>query len=187
MPTPSALPLAVVTQEIRILGVDPGLRHTGWGIVTTARLEWGAHLSSLFRPRSHAPLDGELAQRLFWAIHRGLSEVVPHPRAGRGRRRADLRQSRRSRDAEAGPGAGLSSPFWCRPKPALPSRRVRAEPGQEDDRRRRPCREAADPGGMVSRVLPSPAPYLDSDDAADALAVAICHAHHRVARVPLKA
>ena len=34
-----------MNQVIRILGVDPGLRHTGWGVITMdgPRLAWVAH------------------------------------------------------------------------------------------------------------------------------------------------
>ncbi|MEP2926007.1 MAG: crossover junction endodeoxyribonuclease RuvC, partial [Bauldia litoralis] len=56
---------------IRILGVDPGLRRTGWGLVVMR----GNSLSFVASGTIKAPLDDELAQRLL-AIHVGLAEIV---------------------------------------------------------------------------------------------------------------
>jgi crossover junction endodeoxyribonuclease RuvC len=56
---------------IRILGVDPGLRRTGWGLITIA----GNALDFIAAGTVKAPLDGELAHRLL-VLHEGLSDVV---------------------------------------------------------------------------------------------------------------
>ena len=60
-----------MTVTIRILGVDPGLRRTGWGVVAVT----GNMLSFVASGTVKAPLDGELAHRLA-ALHAGLSAVV---------------------------------------------------------------------------------------------------------------
>lgn len=49
-----------MTRSIRILGVDPGLRRTGWGLIAIA----GNDLSFIAAGTVKAPLDGELAMRL---------------------------------------------------------------------------------------------------------------------------
>lgn len=56
---------------IRILGIDPGLRHTGWGVIETegARLSFVA--CGTIKPDDKAPL----AERLR-AIHDGLADVL---------------------------------------------------------------------------------------------------------------
>jgi len=56
---------------IRILGLDPGLRHTGWGVIVSdgARLSWIAH--GVIRPDEKAPF----ASRLLHLLD-GLSEVL---------------------------------------------------------------------------------------------------------------
>ena len=56
---------------IRILGVDPGLRATGWGVVSIL----GNALTFIASGTVKAPLDGELARRLV-AIHDGLTAVI---------------------------------------------------------------------------------------------------------------
>src|SRR4029079_46324 len=66
----SAVSLAMA-QPIRILGIDPGLRRTGWGVIAMA----GNALSFVAAGTVRAPLDGELAARLL-ALHEGLSRVI---------------------------------------------------------------------------------------------------------------
>src|SRR3954447_12364473 len=60
-----------VTATIRILGIDPGLRRTGWGMIAVT----GNALSFLGAGTIRAPLDGELAQRLV-ALHAGLTAIM---------------------------------------------------------------------------------------------------------------
>ena len=56
---------------IRILGLDPGLRRLGWGIIDAegARLSWVAH--GVIEPDT----EGELAARLL-VLFEGVSEVI---------------------------------------------------------------------------------------------------------------
>lgn len=60
-----------MTNAIRILGLDPGLRRTGWGVICVdgARLSWIAH--GVVRPDEKAPF----ASRLLCLLE-GLAEVV---------------------------------------------------------------------------------------------------------------
>jgi crossover junction endodeoxyribonuclease RuvC len=166
-----------VTQEIRILGVDPGLRRTGWGIVTTR----GNALGFIASGTIHAPLEGELALRLL-AIHRGLTAVV----RAHSPDEAAVEQTFVNRDAAAtlklGQARGIALLVPAEAGLAVAEyapnqvKKTIVGAGHAEKQQIR---------AMVRVLLPRAT--FDSDDAADALAVAICHAHHRVARVALKA
>lgn len=57
---------------MRVLGIDPGTRHCGWGIVETqtgSRLRHVAH--GVISPRAADPLEKRLA-----VIHEGLARVI---------------------------------------------------------------------------------------------------------------
>lgn len=55
---------ATIHGQTRILGLDPGLRRTGWGVVVSegARLRWVAH--GVVTPPESAPLS----ERLLWLL-----------------------------------------------------------------------------------------------------------------------
>src|SRR5712675_257783 len=62
---------AIMRRPIRILGIDPGLRRTGWGVVAID----GNRLSFLACGSLATDDKAELAVRLL-AIHDGLRKVV---------------------------------------------------------------------------------------------------------------
>jgi crossover junction endodeoxyribonuclease RuvC len=162
---------------IRILGVDPGLRRTGWGMIAMT----GNNLAFVAAGTVKAPLDGELAARLL-ALHQGLSEVVRLHRPDE----AAVEQTFVNRDASAtlklGQARGIALVV-----PAAAGLAV-AEYAPNAIKKTIVGAGHAEKGqirAMVRMLLPRA--EFDSDDAADALAIAICHAHHRVARLRLKA
>ncbi|OGG98180.1 MAG: crossover junction endodeoxyribonuclease RuvC [Candidatus Lambdaproteobacteria bacterium RIFOXYD12_FULL_49_8] len=57
--------------KLRILGVDPGSRYTGWGVLD----QEGNRLIHVASGRIEAHKEGELPQRLL-KIHQGILEVV---------------------------------------------------------------------------------------------------------------
>jgi crossover junction endodeoxyribonuclease RuvC len=158
-----------VPETIRIIGVDPGLRRTGWGIIGVK----GNELAFIAAGTVRAPVDGELAARLL-ALHDGLHAVVVAHRPDE----AAVEQTFVNRDAAATlklgqargiallvpAGAGLSVAEYA--PNAVKKAIVGA--GHADKQQIR---------AMVRVLLPRA--EFDSDDSADALAVAICHAHHR--------
>ncbi len=77
---------------ICIIGIDPGLRRTGWGIIETL----GNSLRFVASGTVTSDGDMDLASRLC-QLHDGLAEVVHVLPAGRSGRRADLRQQGRRR------------------------------------------------------------------------------------------
>jgi crossover junction endodeoxyribonuclease RuvC len=160
-----------VPQPIRILGIDPGLRRTGWGMIAVA----GNALSFLAAGTIRAPLEGELAQRLV-ALHAGLTGVMRDYAPDE----AAVEQTFVNRDATAtlklGQARGIALLV-----PALAGlavaeyapnavKKTIVGAGHAEKRQIR---------AMVRVLLPRA--EFDGDDSADALAVAICHAHHRQA------
>lgn len=60
-----------MSRRVRILGLDPGLVHTGWGIVDTD----GVRLSYVAAGAVHPPKDAALSDRLK-ALHDGLADIL---------------------------------------------------------------------------------------------------------------
>jgi len=160
-------------QTIRILGIDPGLRRTGWGVIEMC----GTSLSFVAAGTVTSTDKLSLAERLL-ELHRGLSVVldsqVPHEAA--------VEQTFVNRDAAAtlklgqARGIALLVPAAhgldvAEYAPNLVKKTVVGS-GHGDKKQIRM---------MVSVLLPKA--KVDSDDAADALAIAITHAHHRVSKV----
>jgi len=158
-----------MTATIRILGVDPGLRATGWGVVAIT----GNALAFIASGTVKAPLDGELAQRLV-AIHDGLAKVVSAWMPDE----AAVEQTFVNRDASAtlklGAARGIALLVPAQAGLAVaeyaPNAIKKAIVGAGHA-------EKGQIRAMVRVLLPRAT--FDSDHAADALAIAICHAHHR--------
>jgi len=161
-----------MTNAIRILGLDPGLRRTGWGVVAVE----GARLAHVAHGVIAADETLALAERLL-AIHRGVAEVVtrlsPHEAAieetfmtANGASTLKLGHARAA--AMLAPAAaGLAVAEYA----AKVVKKALVGTGGADK---------AQVAFMVARLLPSAGPT--TSDAADALAVAICHAHARRTR-----
>lgn len=157
---------------IRILGIDPGLRRTGWGAIACEGN------SVRFLAAGSVTSDGSesLAVRLT-SIHGGLVDVVrdiaPHEAA--------VEQTFVNRDAGAtlklgqARGVALLAPAQVGiPVAEYAPNQVKKTiigVGHGDKKQIR----------MMVKVL-LPKAEFDSDDAADALAIALCHAQHRGAR-----
>jgi crossover junction endodeoxyribonuclease RuvC len=166
-----------MNKAIRILGVDPGLRRTGWGLIAIT----GNDLAFVAAGTVKAPLDGDLAPRLL-ALHQGLAAVIREYLPDE----AAVEQTFVNRDAVATlklgqargialvvpAAAGLTVAEYA--PNAIKKTVVGAGHAEKQQIR-----------AMVRVLLPRAT--FDTDDAADALAVAICHAHHRTARLRLRA
>lgn len=160
-----------------ILGIDPGLRATGWGAISAD----GCRLAFVASGTVTADAGDALSDRLA-ALYRGLEEVLarinPHEAA--------VEETFVSRNASStlklGQARGIALLAPARQgisvaeyAPALVKKTV-VGTGAADKRQIR---------HMVARLLPR-AEVL-TDHAADALAVAICHASHRRMTVVLAA
>lgn len=161
-----------MSRPIRILGIDPGLRRAGWGLIICA----GNRLTFLASGTVTSDASASLAERLVM-LHDGLSAVV----AEHAPDEAAVEQTFVNKDASATLKLGHARAIAL----LVPARRglpvAEYAPnlvkksvvgtGHADKRQIRV---------MVRLLLPGAT--FDGDDAADALAIAIAHAHHRVPR-----
>jgi len=158
-----------MTRLIRIIGIDPGLRRTGWGIVEVA----GNRLSFLGCGSVTTREQDGLAERLL-TIHDGLARIVdefkPHEAA--------VEATFVNKDAKAtlklGQARGIAMVVPARAgvpvaeyAPNVVKKSI-VGAGHGDKAQVRM---------MIGVLLPKADPR--SDDAADALAIAVTHAHHR--------
>ncbi len=162
-----------MTRPIRILGIDPGLRRTGWGVVAIS----GSRLAFLGCGSVTTSDEDALAARLV-VIHDGLCRVVEKFRP----EEAAVEATFVNKDAKAtlklGQARGIAMVVPA--KAGLPVaeyapnliKRSIVGVGHGDKAQVRM---------MIGVLLPKADPH--SDDAADALAVALTHAHHRQSAV----
>jgi crossover junction endodeoxyribonuclease RuvC len=156
---------------MRLLGVDPGLRFTGWGVVDMEGNRLRHVANGVIKSG-----NGELAVRLM-RLHKGLQEVVAtHCPEG-----AAVEETFVNRDGQStlklGQARGVALLV-----PALAGIPV-SEYAANSVKKSVVGYGHADKtqiGHMIGVLLPGA--IVDSPDAADALAVAICHAHHMTAR-----
>ena len=162
-----------MTRAIRILGIDPGLRRTGWGVVAID----ATHLSFLACGSLATDDQAELAIRLL-AIHDGLRRVVEEHSPDEAAVEATFVNKDASATLKLGQARGIAMLV-----PAIAGLRV-AEYAPNLVKKTivgAGHSEKAQIRRMIGVLLPKADPR--SDDAADALAIAICHAHHRQSAV----
>ena len=158
-----------MTNAIRILGLDPGLRRTGWGVVSLD----GTRLSHVAHGVVTPPLDASLAERLvalFEALRGVVERHAPHEAAieetfvtANGASTLKLGHARAA--AMLAPAnAGLPVAEYA----AREVKKAICGVGGADK---------AQVAWMISRLLPTCGAL--TPDAADALAVAVTHAHAR--------
>ena len=159
-------------QAIRILGIDPGLRHTGWGLIECV----GTRLIFLACGAIHSNDKLTLAD-LLRQLHEGLSEVIHLHRPDE----AAVEETFINRDPQSalrlGQARGIALVV-----PALAGLPV-AEYAANLIKKTVVGSGHADKKqiAMMVQVL-LPKANAASADAADALAIAICHSQHRGAR-----
>ncbi|MBK1661671.1 crossover junction endodeoxyribonuclease RuvC [Paracraurococcus ruber] len=161
------------TQSVRLLGLDPGLQHTGWGLVESA----GSRLRHLGDGVISTAADAPLADRLC-TLHRALMMLIDQLRPDE----AAVEHTYVNKN----PGAALKlgqARGVVLLAPALAGLPVAEYQAMEVKRAVVGTGHAEKPQveAMVRRLLPGAT--IKRADAADALAVAICHAHHRGTRL----
>jgi crossover junction endodeoxyribonuclease RuvC len=160
-------------QAIRIIGIDPGLRRTGWGVIESLGNSLRFVAAGTVRSDDKADLASRLCQ-----LHDGLSDIL-HLHAPV---EAAVEATFVNKDAAAtlklGQARGIAMLVPGRGGIAVaeyaPNAVKKAVIGVGHGEKRQIH--------MMVKVL-MPKAVFDSDDAADALAIAICHAHHRQSRV----
>jgi crossover junction endodeoxyribonuclease RuvC len=158
---------------IRIIGIDPGLRRTGWGVVETSGNELRFVGAGTIKSDDKEALATRLCQ-----LHDGLTGVIRETEPAEAAVEATFVNKDASATLKLGQARGVAMLV-----PALaglavaeyaPNAVKKAVIGVGHGEKRQIH--------MMVRVL-MPKARFDSDDAADALAIAICHAHHRQSAV----
>lgn len=160
--------LTPMVNAIRILGIDPGLNATGWGVIS----QDGTRLSLIAHGVIKAPSNDTMARRLCFihdAIEDLLGEHQPHEAAiedqfvannpGTALKLGQARAAAMLAPARAGLRVGEYAPRLIK--------KAVVGTGAADK---------AQVAAMISVLLPGAKAIADD---ADALAIAICHANHR--------
>jgi crossover junction endodeoxyribonuclease RuvC len=162
-----------MTRPIRILGIDPGLRRTGWGMVVID----GNRLSYVACGSLATDDKAELAIRLL-SIHDGLRQVVSDHAPDEAAVEATFVSKDGSATLKLGQARGIA--MLVPAIAGLPVAEYAPNLVKKTIVGAGHC-EKAQIRMMIGVLLPKAAPQ--SDDAADALAIAVCHAHHRQSAV----
>jgi crossover junction endodeoxyribonuclease RuvC len=156
-------------RPIRILGIDPGLRRTGWGLIDID----GNRLIYVACGSVATSDKADVAARLV-AIHDGLARVIDEYRPGEAAVEATFVNKDASATLKLGQARGVALLIPARAgievaeyAPNLVKKTIVGAGHAEKDQIR----------VMLRVLLPKADP--PSHDAADALAIAVCHAHHR--------
>jgi len=158
-----------MTTPIRILGIDPGLRHTGWGLISCAGNNLKFIASGVVNPDPKADLAVRLLQ-----LHEGLDEIINSFEPDEAAVEQTFVNRSGSATLKLGQARGIAMLAPARAKilvaeyaPNVVKKTVIGA-GHGDKKQIRM---------MIGVLLPQA--EVTSDDAADALAIAITHAHHR--------
>ena len=152
---------------MRVLGLDPGLRHTGWGVIDVD----GNRLTHIGDGVVHAATDQPLAMRLV-SLFRQVTSVLERFRPDEAAVEETFVNRNPASTLKLGVARGV----------VLLAPAERGVPVAEYSANL--IKKAVVGGGhagkaqvqlMVRRILPGCG--IEQPDAADALAVAICHAH----------
>jgi crossover junction endodeoxyribonuclease RuvC len=163
----------MIGHPIRIIGIDPGLRRTGWGLIEAAgnRLIYVACGS--VETSDRAPLSERLV-----VIHDGLMRVIEHYRPAEAAVEATFVNANASATLKLGQARGIAMLVPARAGIAVaeyaPNVVKKSIVGAGHG-------EKAQIRMMIAVLLPKAEP--DTEDAADALAIAVTHAHHRTSIV----
>lgn len=156
-------------RPIRILGIDPGLRRTGWGVIACE----GNRLIYLACGTVETNERHALASRLV-AIHDGLAQVVEEFQPDEAAVEATFVNKDASATLKLGQARGIAMLIPARAgvpvseyAPNLVKKTIVGSGHGEKMQIRM----------MIGILLPRADPQ--SEDAADALAIAVTHAHHR--------
>jgi crossover junction endodeoxyribonuclease RuvC len=159
----------MTARAIRILGVDPGLRRTGWGVIEIL----GNRLTFIGCGSVESSDKAELAARLL-QIHDGLTRVIEAWRPDEAAVEATFVNRDGASTLKLGQARGIAMLIPARAglsvaeyAPNLVKKSIIGA-GHGDKAQIRM---------MIGVLLPKADP--ESEDAADALAIAVTHAHHR--------
>ncbi len=160
-------------RTIRILGIDPGLRRTGWGVVDVE----GNRLMFVGCGAVATDDKAELAVRLL-AIHDGLEQVIRDFRPDEAAAEATFVNKDATATLKLGQARGVALLVAAKAHvpiaeyaPNLVKKTIIGVGHGEKAQIRM----------MIGVLLPRADPR--TEDAADALAIAVTHAHHRASAI----
>lgn len=160
-------------QAIRILGIDPGLRRTGWGLIEAD----GNRLIHVACGSLETSERADLGARLV-VIHDGLRKVIDEFRPDEAAVEATFVNTNATATLKLGQARGIAMLVPARAGLSVseyaPNTVKKTVVGAGHG-------EKAQIRMMIGVLLPKADPQ--SEDAADALAIAICHAHHRTSAI----
>lgn len=158
---------------VRIIGLDPGLRNTGWGVIESE----GSRLSYIADGAVHSDADAPLPERLL-QLHRQLLDVLSTYSPDE----AAIEETFVNKDARATLKLGQARGVVMLAPAALAITVAEYAPNQiKKSVVGAGHAEKAQVKHMVKLLLPKA--QMNTADSTDALAIAICHAHHRGVRV----
>lgn len=161
--------------KIRILGLDPGLRNTGWGIIDVQ----GNHLKYVAHGVVKSDAEMSLAQRLD-QLHGGLEKVIETYSPQEAAVEETFMNTNPASALKLGMARGVVLLAPARAGLVIGEysankvKKAVVGVGHADKHQ---------VSQMVQRLLSGCEKV--TADAADALAVAICHSHHRLFNIPL--
>jgi crossover junction endodeoxyribonuclease RuvC len=153
---------------MRIIGLDPGLQHTGWGVID----QDGSRLSFVAAGRISSVASQPLAERLA-EIHAGLNLIIGQHQPDAAAVEETFVNKNPTSTLKLGLARGVALLT-----PALHKLQVYEYPANLIKKSVVGAGHAGKEQVQVMVRVLLPASQAGSPDAADALAVAICHAHH---------
>ena len=163
----------LMRRVIRILGIDPGLRRTGWGLVEAD----GNRLIYVACGSLETSENAALGERLV-AIHDGLARVIAEFQPDEAAVESTFVNANAAATLKLGQARGIAMLVPARAGLAVAEyapnliKKTIVGAGHGDKAQIRM---------MIGVLLPKAAP--ETEDATDALAIAVTHAHHRQSAV----
>lgn len=158
-----------MAERIRIIGIDPGLQRTGWGVVDVE----GNRLAFVAAGLVASTAGDDLADRLV-ELHDGLAEVIRAFSPDEAAVEQTFVNVNPTSTLKLGQARGIAmlvpAKAGLRVAEYAPNAIKKAIVGAGHAEKRQIHH-------MVRILLPKA--KFEGDDPADALAIAICHAHHR--------
>ena len=158
---------------VRLIGLDPGLRHTGWGVIDVS----GNSLRHVADGVIHSDGADSLAERLC-QLYQALVTVLETHRPDEAAVEETFVNKNPNSTLKLGMARGVALLVPARaglPVTEYPTNLVKKSVVGAGHAEKTQVQ-------IMMRVL-LPGCALKSADAADALAVAVCHAHHRATRL----
>jgi len=155
-------------QRQRLIGIDPGLRKTGWGVIDVE----GSKLSHVANGIIHSHKDSSLAERLV-QLYDGLSQVITDWEPASAAVEETFVNKNPNSTLKLGQARGIALLV-----PALSGIAVAEYSPNHIKKSVVGSGHAGKEQVLAMLSVLLPAVKINGEDAGDALAVAICHAHN---------